>query len=131
MIMKTLFILITTCFAGILNYSGMETVDNLDNCRGELSVEKNRNFKSWIEPNGKEVFKTKTWPCREQGIWWDTDGVKDTQLPKENCKGINTSYSKTLNDAQFRPDHKNRNTNDSDWVFSNYLQIGSGLSILP
>jgi len=95
------------------------------------SMGKNRNFKSWIEPNGKEVFKTKTWPCREQGIWWDTDGVKDTQLPKENCKGINTSYSKTLNDAQFRPDHKNRKTNDNDWVFSNYLQIGSDLSILP
>ena len=95
------------------------------------SMSSNRNFKSWIEPENKEIGDMKTWPCREQGIWWDENGVKDTQIPSKACKGVNTSYSPSLRVAQFRPDHKNRQKGENDWAFSNYLQLGSDISILP
>ena len=95
------------------------------------SMDKKRNFKSWIEPKKYEIDKIKTWPCREQSGWWDEDGVNFTQIPKKNCKGINTSFTPSLRVGQFRPDHKNRKTGKNSWVFSNYLQIGSDLSILP
>tara|TARA_B100000795_G_C22805269_1_gene444406 strand:+ start:88 stop:951 length:864 start_codon:yes stop_codon:yes gene_type:complete len=94
------------------------------------SMERNRNFKAWIEPTEKKTGPEKTWPCREQSIWWDENGVNDTQNPNTNCEGINSSYSPSLKVAQFRPSHKNRKDGDNDWVFSNYLQIGSDLSIL-
>ena len=90
-----------------------------------------KDFKKWIEPKGKEIVGQKTWPCREQGIWWDENGVKDTQIPSSSCKGINSSYSPSTRVAQFRPDHKNRGDGDNSWVFSNYLQLGSDISILP
>ena len=110
-----------------LNNSKLEFgVTNLKN-----SMDRNRNFKTWIEPKNKLTGPKKTWPCREQSIWWDENGVKHTQIPNSNCMGINSSYSPSLKVAQFRPTHKNRNKGDNDWVFSNYLQIGSDISILP
>jgi hypothetical protein len=90
-----------------------------------------RDFKSWVEPKNFEVGEKKTWPCREQSGWWDENGVNYSQIPSDNCKGINTSFTPTLKVAQFRPDHKNRQDGENDWTFNNYLQIGSDLSILP
>jgi hypothetical protein len=95
------------------------------------SMDKKRNFKSWIEPKKYEIGEKKTWPCREESGWWDENGVNFAQIPNKNCKGINTSFTPSLNVAQFRPDHKNRKDGENDWAFSNYLQIGSDLSILP
>ena len=95
------------------------------------SMEKVRNFKSWIEPKKYELGNEKTWPCREQSVWWDENGVNYAQIPNEKCKGINTSFTPSLRVGQFRPDHKNRQDGENDWAFSNYLQIGSDISILP
>lgn len=95
------------------------------------TMEINRNFTKWIEPK-KEIPKMKVWPCREQGKWWDENSVQNTQIPNENCKGINTSFTASKRVGNFRPDHKNRMMDgENNWVFSNYLQLGSDLSILP
>ena len=83
------------------------------------------------EPQKNNVGEKKTWPCREESVWWDENGVNYTQIPNENCNGINTSFTPSLRVGQFRPDHKNRQDGENNWAFSNYLQIGSDLSILP
>ncbi len=44
--MKTIFILITTCFIGLINPIEKNDMEDLQNCSAELSVEKNRNYKS-------------------------------------------------------------------------------------
>lgn len=53
--MKTLFILFATCFAGIVNYSSNEASLNLQDCHSELTVEKNRSFKS-ADQDGATFF---------------------------------------------------------------------------
>jgi hypothetical protein len=109
------------------------TNSNLDFGTTDLknSMDKKRNFTSWIEPQKNNVGEKKTWPCREESVWWDENGVNYTQIPNENCNGINTSFTPSLRVGQFRPDHKNRQDGENNWAFSNYLQIGSDLYILP
>jgi hypothetical protein len=95
------------------------------------TMEENRNFTKWVEHKKDDTY-TKPWPCRDQGKWWDSDGVLETEIPSQKCKGINSSYTRTKQVGNFRPDHKNRNMDtENGWVFSNYLQLGSDLSILP
>ena len=97
------------------------------------TMEANRNFTKWVE-HKKDDTPAKPWPCRDQGEWWDSDGVLETETPSIKCKGINSSYTQTKTVGNFRPDHKNRNTDtetENEWVFSNYLQLGSDISILP
>tara|TARA_B100000768_G_scaffold89615_1_gene84100 strand:- start:385 stop:1293 length:909 start_codon:yes stop_codon:yes gene_type:complete len=95
------------------------------------SMERNRNFTKWIEPP-KIVNKKKTWPCRNEGKWWDTYGVKNNQIPSLNCRGVNTSYTSSLKTSNFKPNHKNIDSNGANnWLFGEYLQVGSSQSILP
>ena len=95
------------------------------------TMEVNRNFTKWVE-HKKDDTPSKPWPCREQEGWWDENGVLETEIPSQKCKGINSSFTRTKKVANFRPDHKNINADSENaWAFSNYLQLGSDLSILP
>lgn len=95
------------------------------------TMESDRNFTKWVE-HKKDDTPNRTWPCREQDGWWDENGVLETEIPSNKCKGINSSFTETKKVANFRPDHKNINADSENaWAFSNYLQLGSDLSILP
>ena len=95
------------------------------------SMDKKETLHHGLNQKNMMLEEKKTWPCREESVWWDENGVNYTQIPNQNCKGVNTSFTPSLRVGQFRPDHKNRQDGENDWAFSNYLQIGSDLSILP
>jgi len=108
---------------------GTMDLKNTNNLKNNQEI--NKNFTRWVEPE-KDKTQIKTWPCRQQGKWWDENSVQYVQIPNNTCKGINSSFTHSKKVGNFRPDHKNREINTkNDWVFSNYLQLGSDLSILP
>lgn len=121
MIMKTLFILITTCFTGIFNYAGIETIDNLQNCRSELSVEKNRSFKSADEEGAtfSLVLENKS----STSVSYQLSAKNLSTSCKNKAAEANGSKNSNVSlEVSFQ-------TNDTYMTESNTVIIGSGESL--
>lgn len=89
--MKTLFILFATCFTGILNYSSNEASLNLQECHSELTVEKNRSYKS-ADQDGATFYLALTNQSSEAAIY-DISSVNISGQCKNNNNTLNLSDS--------------------------------------
>ncbi|MBT8273914.1 MAG: hypothetical protein KJO77_08910 [Bacteroidia bacterium] len=119
--MKTLFILITTCFTGIMNFSGIETADLQRNCNSELSVEKNRSFKSADQDGTSFALVLEN----------NSESTKTYNL---SVKNLSTSCSNKASDLN-KAASQNVNldvlvlANDTFMTESNTVILGSGESL--
>jgi hypothetical protein len=92
--MKTIIILLTTFLASTFN-TNENNVDNYQNCKAELSVEKNRSFKSADEEGTQFTLYLKNTSSKTATYQLST---KNLEEPCDNLKGrANTGTNVNLN----------------------------------
>ena len=82
-------------------------------------------FNEWILPLGIDgsIKSQSAYPCRQQGDWWDSNGVDHTDPKTSNCIGINSSTEKRKLVAQNYPAGIRQFGNDEhpnhySWMFN-------------